>query len=265
MILSFPVKAETVKICGTLAQGQIITGHAPNAKKVLIEGKDIKLTKDGKFIYAFSRDSELLNNLEIDYGSGETKNYILSISETKWDIQNLKGVEQKKVTPSKQDEKEIARERNDIRAAQNKTTENTFWEEVFSFPVEGRESGKFGGQRIMNGSRMNPHAGMDIAAMEGTPIKAPADGIITLSGQENYFYSGNVVVIDHGYNLYTIYAHILDTKVNAGNKVKKGDILGTVGKTGRVTGAHLHWGASLNDVRFDPKSLLKKDDLCINL
>ena len=107
----------------------------------------------------------------------------------------------------------------------------------------------------MNGKKMNPHAGMDIAAPEGTDVKAAGDGIVTLNA-DNLFYSGNVIVLDHGYGLQTIYAHLSEMNVTPGQRVKKGEVIGKVGKTGRVTGPHLHWGASLKGVKFNPESLL---------
>lgn len=118
----------------------------------------------------------------------------------------------------------------------------------------------------MNGRKMNPHQGTDIAAPEGTPVKAASNGIVRLSGG-NYFYSGNTVVIDHGHRLFTIYAHLKKTSVKPGDYVRQGQVIGEVGKTGRVTGPHLHWGASLNGVRFTPESLLHMNnaDFCFNL
>lgn len=98
-------------------------------------------------------------------------------------------------------------------------------------PVKGRISGHFGGQRIMNGRKMNPHQGTDIAAPEGTPVKAASNGIVRLSGG-NYFYSGNTVVIDHGHQLFTIYAHLKKVSVKAGDYVRQGQVIGEVGKTG---------------------------------
>lgn len=265
ILFALPAKAETVTLCGQKGQGQIMIGSAHYAEAITLDGKDIKISPNGKFMLAFNRDDNLSHKLLITNFEGISEEYTLTINETKWDIQNLTGVEQKKVTPSKEDQAAIDKERTDIRGAQKEDTEHLFWQEDFIIPVKGRTSGKFGGQRIMNGKKMNPHMGMDIAAIEGTPIIAPADGIITLSGDNDYFYSGNVVVIDHGYGLYTIYAHMLNTEVKAGQVIKKGDTIGTVGKTGRVTGAHLHWGASLNGVRFDPNSLLEKDNTCFNL
>ena len=142
-----------------------------------------------------------------------------------------------------------------------------YWQAGFMRPVPGRISGNFGGQRVMNGIKKNPHGGMDIAAPVGTPVAAASDGRIVLA-EPDLFYSGNVIIIDHGYSLFTIYAHLNEIDVVKGQTVKKGEIIGKVGKTGRVTGPHLHWGASLAGTRFNPQSLLNistSDDFCFNL
>ena len=155
----------------------------------------------------------------------------------------------------------------DTFVALGKDIEKSYWKRGFIRPVEGRISGKFGGQRIMNGKKMNPHAGMDIAAPEGTDVKAAGDAIVTLTA-DNLFYSGNVVILDHGAGLQTIYAHLSKMEVTPGQKVKKGEVIGKVGKTGRVTGPHLHWGASLKGVKFNPESLLSltnNNDFCFIL
>ena len=130
-----------------------------------------------------------------------------------------------------------------------------YWRDGFILPVEGRISGEFGNQRVFNGIPKSPHSGTDIAAPEGTPIKAAGNGKVILNGKD-YFYTGNMVIIDHGQGLQTIYAHMKESKVKVGDEVKKGQIIGLVGHTGRATGPHLHWGASLNNVRFRPHSLL---------
>lgn len=265
LLLSLPAQAQVTTLCGNLSQGKIVVGTAEHAEKITFNGKDIKIAPNGKFMLAFSRDDNTEHKLTITDFDGNSKEHIIQINKTQWDVQNLTGIEQKKVTPSSSDQAEIDRERTDIRGAQKQDTDLTYWQNSFIIPVEGRTSGNFGGQRIMNEKPMNPHMGMDIAALEGTSLKTPANGVVTLSGNNNYFYSGNVVVIDHGYGLYTIYAHMKDTSVKKGDILKQGDIIGTVGKTGRVTGAHLHWGASLNGTRFDPKSLLEKNTNCIDL
>lgn len=242
--------ASAIELCGTKKQGEIMMGKAPNAEKILFNGKKIDLTENGEFIIAFSRDEDKPQTLAVD-----DIEYKFNIEKQKWDIQKVNGLPQKTVTPSEKDQKDIEREYTDIRGAIKKSIEKPMWLDGFIKPVEGRTSGNFGGQRIMNGVAKNPHQGWDIAAPEGTKVKAPADGIITLA-DKNYFYSGNVMVIDHGFGLFTIYAHMKDLNVKKGDAVKQGQIIGTVGKTGRATGPHLHWGATLNGTRFDGKSLL---------
>ena len=257
--------ASALELCGEPIQGEIIFGRAENAEKILFNNNKIPLSDNGDFLIAFSRDDKLSHTIAVK-SSDNKQELPLKINTQKWDIQNIKGLPQKKVTPSKEDQKSIDRERNDIRGAQKDITMQELWKSGFIKPVEGRISGKFGGQRIMNGEKRNPHMGLDIAAPEGTDIKSSSDGIIALAGKD-YFYSGNVVVINHGHGLFTIYAHMKDISVKKGDKIKQGDVIGTVGKTGRATGPHLHWGASLNGTRFDPSSLLKMNNrnLCFTL
>ena len=255
----------SIQICGKRAQGQILSGYTTNIEKLMVDSTIVEIAPNGKFMFAFERDDKLTHKITATDFEGNTKTYDFPIEQTKWDIQNIKGVEGKKVEPSQKEVSEIERERKAIRGAMTKDTNATYWQNKISMPVQGRTSGNFGGQRIMNGKKMNPHMGMDIAATKGTPVKAPNDGIVVLSGQNNFFYSGNVVIIDHGYKLFTIYAHLNNTKVKVGDYIKKGDILGTVGSTGRSTGPHLHWGASLGGVRFDPNSLNNIGDYCSNL
>ena len=253
------------ELCGDVRQGEFVIGKAKNANKVIFNGDDLLMSKDGYFLLAFGRDEA--NTQKLSIYADEDFNYTFDINKTKWDVQNIKGVPPRKVTPSDTDLGAIETERKVVRAALKGIKENTSWLSGFMMPIEGRISGKFGGQRIMNNVPKNPHQGMDIAAPEGTPIKASADGEIVLA-YPNLFYSGNVVIIDHGFGLQTIYAHMKDMSVKLGDKVKKGDVIGTVGKTGRATGPHLHWGASLRNVRFNPQSLvdMEKNQLkCIIL
>lgn len=228
-------QAFALEVCGDLRQGELI------------------VVNDGSKTYLLALTRDAPSVLEID-------GIKLDVEKTKWDIQNLKGVAQKKVTPSKMHEAEILREQKDLKAALSKNVnKNADWKNGFILPLEGHISGHFGNQRIFNGIKKNPHSGTDIAASLGTPVKASSDGVVVLAGKD-YFYTGNMVVLDHGENLKTIYAHLDSINVREGDYVKKGDIIGYVGKTGRATGPHLHWGAVLGDIRFRPHSLLNLSD-----
>lgn len=265
--------AQALEICGDLKQGELIIIKDSNAKSVtLYSGENIKTLSDPKYTsknkkdYLVAGDGITLMALHRDAPSTATIGtyphtdagtfYELQIEPAVWDIQKINGVSQSKVTPtSKTDLKEIERERRELGRAITYKKAGNAWRNGFIEPIEGRISGHFGNQRIFNGVPKSPHTGVDIAAPEGTPVKASGDGVVILSGKD-YFYTGNMVVIDHGQSLQTIYAHLKSAVVKEGDIVSKGDVIGYVGKTGRVTGPHLHWGASLNNVRFRPHSLL---------
>ncbi len=259
--------AHAVEFCGKPAQGEILVGRQDGLSRVVFNGKDLRLSPRGEFLLAFGRDDTSPQSLIMVTAQDQIVRLPLDVAPTAWDIQRLKGVPPRKVTPPDSDLREIERERSLIRAGIAGDTAEAYWRQGFIEPVKGRISGSFGGQRIMNGIPKNPHAGMDIAVPVGTEVKASSAGVVTLAAAD-LFYSGNVVVLDHGYGLHTIYAHLSEIKVKRGDIVKQGDIIALSGKTGRVTGPHLHWGASYNGIKFNPQSLLnmnKTDDFCFNL
>ena len=252
--------AVALEICGNAEQGELLLVKDPNAKQIIIKNnlgeKKYATTEDGITPVALHRDAPNVIKFDTVPKAGKATHYEIGVAPTAWDIQRINGVAQSKVTPtSEADLQEIRREQKDVGRSVTHYVAGDAWRKGFILPVEGRVSGHFGNQRIFNGTPKNPHTGTDIAAPEGTPVKASGDGKVILSGK-NYFYTGNMVIIDHGQGLQTIYAHLKEAKVHEGDVVKQGDIIGLVGKTGRATGAHLHWGASLNNVRFRPHSLL---------
>ena len=264
LLISYPSFA--YELCGQPQQGKIIIGFAPNATKAEINNTQITPDKQGIFLFALERDQQATTTIKFHH-QDTLSEHQFKVDPFTWDVQNIKGIPPRKVTPSESDIKAIDFEQKSVRRAQQTQTNTPYWRKGFIMPVEGRTSGNFGGQRIMNGIKKNPHSGMDIAAPSGTPIKSSGDGVVTLA-ENDLFYSGNVVIIDHGYGLHTIYAHLQQINVKNGDFIKQGDIIGTVGTTGRATGPHLHWGASVHGTKFNPLSLLninKANEFCFTL
>ena len=267
LALPRPLYAQELEICGDPRQGELLLGKAgANATEVLLNGeKAYPVDENGEFILALPRDAGKNAELVVYYKDDVGHFFNLPVAAATWDVQRVNGVAPRKVNPSAEDAAEIAREQNDVQRALAVNEAGDFWRQDFVLPVAGRISGHFGNQRIFNGVPKSPHSGTDIAAPEGTPVQAAAGGKVVLSGK-NYFYTGNMVIVDHGQGLQTIYAHLKTAKVNEGDEVTKGQIIGLVGHTGRATGPHLHWGASLNNVRFRPHSLLEyKQQKCRKL
>ncbi len=186
---------------------------------------------------------------EIKQQDGSMDIRTVDVTAKKYKEQRLIIKNKRKVNPNKQDLERIAKERIRKRAAKN------HWSEIhpdvgFIWPVTGRISSIFGLRRFFNEQERNPHSGLDIAAPEGTDIRATADGTVIEAG--DFFFSGNMVYVDHGQGLISLYAHLSRIDVKPGDVLRRGDILGAVGQTGRVTGAHLHFAVLINGVLVDP-------------
>ena len=178
----------------------------------------------------------------------------VDISQHAYREQRLTIKNQSYVTPDPEQLERIGRERKIIDAALANFEERELDGIALTAPVDGPRSSSFGLRRFFNDQPRSPHKGMDIAAAEGVPVTAPRAGKITATG--NYFFNGNTVIVDHGQGLVTMYCHLSEIDVTEGGIVETGQILGKVGKTGRVTGAHLHFGVYLNATAVDPAILL---------
>jgi murein DD-endopeptidase MepM/ murein hydrolase activator NlpD len=152
-------------------------------------------------------------------------------------------------------QRRIAAERERLDRLWSAVTPERYWEGKFVAPVQGSVTAGFGLRRIVNGQPRQPHAGVDFKAGLGAPVSAANRGRVVL--REEHFFGGKSLVLDHGGGLFTIYLHLHDFSVSEGDEVRKGEIIGRVGMTGRATGPHLHWGARLNGARVDPLSLLE--------
>jgi murein DD-endopeptidase MepM/ murein hydrolase activator NlpD len=189
---------------------------------------------------------------------GKPVSIAFRVEDKAYEEQHITIEDKRKVNPGKRDMERITREKQQITAALQQWSAQQDVVVDFVKPVEGPTSSPFGLKRFFNEQPRNPHSGLDIAAPEGTPIRAPAPGTIIETG--NYFFNGNTVFIDHGQGLVTMYCHMSDIGVEPGTKVATGDVIGKVGMTGRVTGPHLHWGVSLNDARVDPVLFLPAEE-----
>jgi murein DD-endopeptidase MepM/ murein hydrolase activator NlpD len=160
-----------------------------------------------------------------------------------------------KVTPPSSLLDRIRRENAWVDEARRRDIPQTYFLSGFAWPVTGRISGVYGSQRILNGEPRQPHYGVDIAAPVGTPVRAPADGVVTLA-EPNLYYTGVTLIIDHGYRLSSTLMHLSRLHVKVGQQVRKGEVVAAVGASGRVTGPHLDWRMNWREARIDPALLV---------
>jgi murein DD-endopeptidase MepM/ murein hydrolase activator NlpD len=179
------------------------------------------------------------------------------VSDKRYREQRLTIKNERQVNPNPEDLKRIAAEAERSNAALSKFTTSGTPAFALLAPVEGKRSDSYGSRRIFNGQPRSPHSGMDIAAAKGTPIHSPAAGTVVEAG--SFFFNGNTLFIDHGYGLVTMYCHLDEIKVKVGDHLAPGELIGTVGATGRVTGPHLHWGVALNRAMVDPALFLEAE------
>lgn len=190
---------------------------------------------------------------------GKVSHVPFQVEGRRYETQHITIKDKRKVSPNRDDLKRIGKERARIQTALAAFSDQRPAALQFALPVQGRESSPFGLRRFFNKQARKPHSGLDIAAPEGTPIRAPAAGRVLDRG--DFFFNGNTLFLDHGNGLVTMYCHMQEIQVEAGQWLEPNEILGTVGKTGRATGPHLHWGVSLNDARVNPKLFLAAEPL----
>lgn len=190
--------------------------------------------------------------LETSDGTQETLGF--SVAAKTYTEQRLTIKNQRQVNPNAEDMVRIRAESAEMNAAFSSWDETLTPTLTLNVPVDGVRSSSFGHRRFFNDQPRAPHSGMDIAAPEGTPIYAPAEGVVRSTG--NYFFNGNTIILDHGHGLISLYCHMNTIDVEVGTQVSAGELIGRVGQTGRVTGPHLHWSVNLNNTRVDPAFFL---------
>jgi len=240
---------------GKFIQGSFILGKAEPGSEVFIDKKKVRVTSDGFFVFGLSRDRKYDVVITLNK-NGNKKKIVKKVQKRKYNIQRIDGLEEKKVTPPEEVYERIKRENKWIGEARAIESDLTFFTKKFIIPVENAIiSGVYGSQRILNGKPKWPHYGLDFAADEGTKIKAMLDGTVTLA-EPDLFYTGGTLIFDHGHGISTLYMHMEKILVKKGQKVKQDDIIGTVGSTGRATGAHLDVRLNWFQTRLDPATVL---------
>ena len=251
IILFINLKVFAVEFHGKFIQGHYIIGKTSPGAKILIDKKKVKVSKDGYFAFGIGKDRKF----DITITENEKK-IVKKIQKRKYKIQRIDGLPEKKVTPPEELYERIKKENQLISKAREIDSDLPFFKEKFIIPVDDAIiSGVYGSQRILNGIPKWPHYGLDFAQKTGTPVKAMNNGIVTLA-EEDLFYTGATLIFDHGHGVSTLYMHLNEIFVKVGDHVEKGDLVGTVGSSGRATGPHLDIRLNWFAERLDPQSIL---------
>jgi murein DD-endopeptidase MepM/ murein hydrolase activator NlpD len=247
-------QVKSIEFNGKFIQGHFIVGKTDPKAKIIIDKKKVKVSNEGYFVFGIDRDRKF--DLKITKILDNKKEIIIKkIYKRKYNIQRIDGLPENKVTPPESVYKRIKEENNKIGEARAINSDLSFFKDNFIMPVDGIISGVYGSQRILNGKPRWPHYGIDIAAKKGTPIKSSARGIVTLA-EKDLYYTGGTIIMDHGHGISTIYSHLEDVLVLIGDQINQGDIIGTVGSTGRSTGPHLDFRINWFQTRLDPMSVI---------
>jgi murein DD-endopeptidase MepM/ murein hydrolase activator NlpD len=245
-----------LELRGKFYQGNLIVGKVEAGLQVFIDEKKIKISNEGIFVFGLSKERKKDIVIEVIENDTSVK-IIKKILKKKYKVQRIDNLPKKQVTPPKEVYERIKNDNKLIAEARLVNSNLTFFSNKFQVPLKNSIiTGVYGSQRILNGIPKSPHYGLDFAAKEGTEIQAMLDGTVTLA-EKNLYYTGGTITFDHGHGISTLYMHLKDINVKKGQKIKQGDIIGTVGKTGRSTGAHLDIRLNWFGAKLDPASVLK--------
>ncbi len=245
----------TLELRGDWRQGQLVIGHTEPGVQVSFNGRKLRLTPEGDFVFGLDRDEKANAELRLKLPDGTEELHRYDVAKQEWQVQRIDGLPPAKVNPPVKALARIKREQALLRAARERDSDLTGFLQPFVWPATGVISGAFGRQRILNGEPKSPHYGVDIAMPVGTRVIAPADGVVSLAAK-NFYFTGGTLMIDHGHGVYSILVHLSKLLVKQGQKVKQGQLVALSGMTGRATGPHLHWGIGWFDAKIDAATLV---------
>ena len=250
-------QVSALELKGTFEQGSLIIGKTNPSNEIYVDQKKLKVSKEGYFIFGISRDRK--KNIIISINKdNKAREVIKVVKSRKFKVQKIDGLPKRKVSPNDEDMKRIRKEGKLIAKAKNVNSDLSFFFKDFIRPVDGITTGVFGSQRVLNGKPRRPHYGIDIAAPKGTKIKNSNSGNVLLAAN-NLFFTGGTIIIEHGHGLISIYSHLEKIFVKKGDFVKKGELIATVGSTGRSTGPHLDFRLYCRNIPVDPDLVIKKN------
>ncbi len=241
----------------SVQQGAMVLGKVPLGSIVTYAGHTLRTTGYGTVVLGIGRDEKGPASISVIRPDGSRETANVMVTPRDWPEQRVDGVPQATVDPPPAIAERIRREQARVAEARRRDDARADFAQAFVRPVEGRVSGRFGRARVYNGKPGSPHSGMDIAAPSGTPVKAPAAGIVTFAEPDLYL-TGGTLLIDHGHGISSNFLHLSRIDVKPGDRVEQGQVVAAVGSTGRSTGPHLHWGMSWFDVRIDPQLVLER-------
>ena len=255
LVFTGPAAAGPLRFDGPLVQGGLVIGHTEPGAAVAVDGRALRVSPDGLFLIGLGRDTPPRVTVRVKHAGGATATRTLEIARRTYEVQRIDGLPQRQVTPGAAELRRIKADNAAIAGVRARDSAGAYFASGFAWPVEGRVTGVFGSQRILNGAPRRPHNGLDITAPPGTPVKAAAAGVVALA-RPDMFLTGQTVIIDHGHGLTSVYAHMSRILVKEGQPVAKGAAIGRVGASGRVTGPHLHWGMTAFATHIDPGLLV---------
>ena len=243
---------------GDFLQGGLVVGVAQPGVTLKLGERPVPVAPDGRFVLGFGRDEAATVPLHVAYGDGRDLQVTLAIAQRQYDIQRIDGLPPAQVTPPPAVLERIRRENAMIAAVRQRNTPRTDFLQGWIWPAKGPVSGVYGSQRILNGEPRQPHFGIDIAAPADSPVLASTAGEVVLA-EADLYYTGGTIILDHGMRITAAYSHLQTVTVKVGQRVQQGEVIGSVGSTGRSTGPHLDWRVNWFDVRLDPLRLLPKE------
>ncbi|MGE8214167.1 MAG: peptidoglycan DD-metalloendopeptidase family protein [Stenotrophomonas sp.] len=239
------------------SQGAMVIGKVPAGSTVRYAGRELRVSDYGSVVFGIGRDEKGPLLVQVQRPDGGSESVSIAVTARDWPVERVNGVPPKTVNPPPAIAERIAREQAQVTESRKRDDNRTDFTQTFIWPVQGRISGRFGNARVYNGQPGSGHSGMDIAVPTGTPVKAPAAGVVTFAGPDLYL-TGGTLVLDHGFGISSNFLHLSRIDVKVGDRIEQGQNIAAVGATGRATGPHLHWGMNWFDTRIDPLLVLER-------